>query len=643
MTQLDNSLAGALWCAARGWSVHPCDGKVPTTRWAESATTDVHTITAWLAGTSLNYGIACGPSGLLVLDDDTGDALADYAASVGKDAPDTFTVITGRGLHYYFEAPARPIGNGRGRLPEKVDVRGVGGYVIGPGSVHSNGAPYVVANGDTPVAPLPAWLLDLIVEPGDFDALQRDYSGPIPSGQRHQALVSYAGHLRHLDLAPDEREALMLNRWKECEQPSGSRFEWPEAKAILDDVVGRYGAAPDREQRFDVEVAQEAHRLRVLEAARELVRVERTPPAPPMDVALLDEVDDEPVRYRIDNLLPMGGNALIVAKRKTGKSTMLLNLSRALRSGEPFLGVLPVEPITGRVAFLNFEVDRAMLARWAREAGLTSADLVLVNLRGRRNPLGNEADGEELRHRLRQHRTDVLIVDPLSKAFTGTNINDTGEMTHFLAGLDRLRDDVGATSILLAAHAGWNSDRARNSSAVEDWADSIVTMTSDEQGRRYLSAIGRDVDLDEDRLDFDLATRRLTLSGVGGRRVSAAAERLSELADAVVAIVTAEPGLTSSEIESRLRERGHGLQNGDASKAARAAEGSQRITRAKEGRAVRHYANNTPRHPPTYPDGGADVPQPPHIGGGVRPGVIDEHTPRAVSLLQNVLGAEVVA
>jgi hypothetical protein len=73
--------------------------------------------------------------------------------------------------------------------------------------------------------------------------------------------------------------------------------------------------------------------------------------------------------------------------------------------------------------------------------------------------------------------------------------------------------------VVLSADAGWNGERTRGASAIEDWADSIITMTRDDSkdgnGERYLRAIGRDVDLDEDQLTYDASTRTLTLAGTG--------------------------------------------------------------------------------------------------------------------------------
>ena len=63
--------------AERGFYVFPVNGKVPTVAWKTEATRDVKQIVAWFAGTSLSsLHIACGPSRLLVVHEDTIDELA---------------------------------------------------------------------------------------------------------------------------------------------------------------------------------------------------------------------------------------------------------------------------------------------------------------------------------------------------------------------------------------------------------------------------------------------------------------------------------------------------------------------------------------------------------------------------------------
>jgi hypothetical protein len=182
-------LDAALGYARRGWRVFPVAAgrkKPPAVRdWETRATTDPARIErAWTAG-AFNIGIACGPSGLVVVDLDRarpdqvpppayrqpgicdgGDVLAVLADANDQPLPiDTYTVRTGSGgTHLYFEAPAgMQLRNSAGRLGWLIDTRAHGGYVVGAGSsVHRR--PYSVAH-DTMPATLPSWLAERLTDP----------------------------------------------------------------------------------------------------------------------------------------------------------------------------------------------------------------------------------------------------------------------------------------------------------------------------------------------------------------------------------------------------------------------------------------------------------------------------------------------
>lgn len=384
-------------------------------------------------------------------------------------------------------------------------------------------------------------------------------------------------------------------------------------------------------------LAERVRALRVERDARAVIaRDGRT--LDPFDAGTLADVlarAAEPAA-RVEGLIPWQSSTLVVAQRKTGKTTLTLNLARCLLTGERFLGSLPVRPIAAgaSVGFLNYEVSGAQLARWAEDAGVPRDRLFLVNLRGRRNPLAHPEDGDQLAELLRAHDVEALIVDPFGRAYSGTSQNDAGEVQAWLVALDRFaRAEVGALDVILTAHAGWNGERTRGSSALEDWADSIVTLTRDEDsGDRFLRATGRDVELEEDRLDFDPITRTLSLSGGGGRKASAASRHLAELAAAVVSVVAEHGPLNGVKVAAQLRDAGVPHQKGEHSKALAHAvtEGLLAVTPGPRGAKV--YQIPTPPTP-TYPD----VPQGqlttyPDLPyrGGVRGGVPeDSHLPQA--------------
>ncbi|MQA06008.1 MAG: DNA primase [Streptosporangiales bacterium] len=179
-------LDAALAAAARGWHVFPLvpNSKRPAVdAWEHRATIDTDRIRAAWTARAWGIGIACGPSGLLVIDLDqpkpgqtppaqwarpgitTGhDVLADRCATAGQAwPPATYTVQTAsRGTHLYYQQPAgrqlRNTSGERGGIGWLVDTRGHGGYVVAAGT-SIDGRPYTTTC-DHPVAELPAWLTD---------------------------------------------------------------------------------------------------------------------------------------------------------------------------------------------------------------------------------------------------------------------------------------------------------------------------------------------------------------------------------------------------------------------------------------------------------------------------------------------------
>lgn len=331
-------------------------------------------------------------------------------------------------------------------------------------------------------------------------------------------------------------------------------YEHPDE--VFDPETGQ--AKPEK---MDKDVLAELHKLRVRHAAQEAFRSENEPSAPPFDSGTLGEILARPPEppMRIDGLVPWDASTLLVAMRKTGKTTLTLNLARSLLTGRDFLGKFAVLPVSGIVGILNYEVSGATLARWAEEHGLDHRRFYMVNLRGRRNPLSHAQDRALLAARLRGRGVESLIVDPFGRAYTGVNQNDPGEVGTFLSDLDAFaRTDVGARDLILTAHAGWVAEHSRGSSTIEDWPDSIITMTRDpkDQDIRFLSAMGRDIDMEEDRLDFDRPTRTLSLSGAGSRKRIKAVKEDAETKDDILDVLRANPGgLTGHHLGLNLDRR----------------------------------------------------------------------------------------
>jgi hypothetical protein len=332
----------------------------------------------------------------------------------------------------------------------------------------------------------------------------------------------------------------------------------------------------DRQQKFQTAVSKELRRLRVRHEAQRRHDGERRAQSllPAFDAGTLEEMMARPPEppFRVQDLMPSGGSTLVPAFRKTGKTTFLLNLARALLTGGDFLGRFGVRPIDGTLAVLNLELSGRTIAQWAGEVGVPANRLFIVNLRGRRNPFAHDEDRAELAMLLRKRNVETLIVDPFGRAYTGKSQNDPGEVGAWLADLDRFaRGDVGATDLVLSTHTGWEGERSRGSTALEDWPDSVITLVNGREHARYMHAFGRDVDVEEDRLEYDPATRRLTLAGSGSRKAATKAHLVEELIPLCVGIVEDHPGVNGSVVEKKLREDRVVFQRGDERKALAAA------------------------------------------------------------------------
>jgi hypothetical protein len=225
--------AAALGHAARGWHVFPlrpdnrphdpdhpkkpafpdhgedrCTRADPRCRaghtgWEPRATCDPGRIErAWRI--PYNVGIACGPSGIVVIDLDTrkpdaeppdgcehyrhgAEVFTDLCQQHGQPVPDTYTVGTANGgRHLVFQHPThgpelRNTQGDRGGLGWLIDTRAHGGYIVAPGST-AGGRPYRVLL-DRPPIVLPAWLAALLHPAelagprkvlGNFSAYRRD-------------------------------------------------------------------------------------------------------------------------------------------------------------------------------------------------------------------------------------------------------------------------------------------------------------------------------------------------------------------------------------------------------------------------------------------------------------------------------------
>ena len=233
--------------ARRGWPILPTgrDKRPLTPNGLLDATTDLARIeTYWAAHPEVNVAVRTGePSGLVVLDidgQDGADNLAELERLHGP-LPQTASVKTPRGSHYYFVWPGVPVKTTAGAIAPGIDIRGDGGYVVAPPSSTSAGG--YEWDETAPPAPMPAWLVELTRETShdaraaapvsEWVSLLAD---GLPEGERNHGIARLTGHLlrRHVDVDVTV-EIVRLVAEHRCNPPLPSR----EVERTIDSICAR--------------------------------------------------------------------------------------------------------------------------------------------------------------------------------------------------------------------------------------------------------------------------------------------------------------------------------------------------------------------------------------------------------------------
>lgn len=310
---------------------------------------------------------------------------------------------------------------------------------------------------------------------------------------------------------------------------------------------------------FEELVEDEKNRLRVLSEAKRQISEENGRFRP---VTFSNErTEPKNVSWRVEGLLPANGYVLIQAKRKAGKTTLIMNLVRALTSAGTFLGEFPACGYA-RVGLLDMEMSENRHKCWLRDVGLLKEKRLYTDyLRGRAMSLS--LFDNEHRRALAEHLTDigidVLIIDPLGPLLRayGVDENSNSEVGRVVDYLIKLKEESEVSELIVVHHQGKDGAMgARGASVLEDTPDAVWTLTGP-SGRPAdkLSAFGRDVD-ESRMLLFNPDTRELTAASAddGGDYGSA---RSAASTNAILSVIGQSPGISSSSVYEKARNHGY--------------------------------------------------------------------------------------
>jgi hypothetical protein len=309
---------------------------------------------------SANIGICAGKeSNLVVVDVDCakGGRIEELYSFVSKEILEkTLWSKTGGGYHLYFRYPQNAeIRNSTSKLGNKIDIRGEGGYIVAPPSLHISGKRYEFLNNNS-VKPFPQELIEKLNKTetqteNNFpngNGLQTDL---YLDGNRNNSLTSVAGKLRRAGLTESEIEpALLKINLERCKPPLTE-------KEVLQIVrsISRYDIQPQPQTKFDLETnTEDFPSLFTIQAANIWMENSKLRPVPKM---LFGEFWFE------------GELCILFADTGKGKSILAVQIADSISKGLNIRN-FRLEAKRQKVLYFDFELsDKQFEARYSIKQG----------------------------------------------------------------------------------------------------------------------------------------------------------------------------------------------------------------------------------------------------------------------------------
>lgn len=456
---------------SRGFYIFPCQGKKPLVKWGKESSNDLSTIRNWKARfPNCNWAINCGLSDIGVVDVDCGkipsadDTLCDLQLTHGV-LPPTFKVRTqSGGYHLYLHGALK--NSASNKLGTGLDTRGVGGYVVAPGS------PGYTVELDLPIADIPDWVSTLVGQPNEPKtpaapdiALDTPYAisqsilylqtaPPAIEGEGGDSTTyRIACRLRDFGLSPSTCLTLMLEHWDpRCLPPWG--------EALSDKVTNAYNYAENSPGISDpttvfteyVEPVSTSTKSRFIDA-RELLSREIT------------------IDYLISDLIETPSTGLMFGESTAGKSFLALDLALGVATGTGWLSHLAKQ---GTVFYLAGEGQKGIPRRmkaWTNHHNLLPEERALYVSRSRIEI--NAAAAAELRKEISDMSLAygppaLIVIDTLARHLPpDADENSAKDIGAFINAVDSFKDAFHCV-VLIIHHSGKKAmESSRGSSALK--------------------------------------------------------------------------------------------------------------------------------------------------------------------------------
>ncbi|MBT3985179.1 AAA family ATPase [archaeon] len=339
-----------------------------------------------------NYGLICG-NGLIVIDADT----KRLNEIVKEKLPETFSVKTAKGYHYYYWCldflKKKVLNDGSEHLGE---IQSNGSYVVAPNSIHPSGRIYEVSK-DVEIAELDKEYIDnLFNKYYSSERLGKEVIlDGVESGMRNDSMFKLACSFRTKDLTPEETYQT-LDSINQKNSPPLSEYE---LKKVIESA---YNYKNEDYSKLQTEFSDlEVSSLR------------------DMMIKGVPEIE-----WRIKNLVPQSGITIIGGTAGAYKSWAVMNMAICCSRGYDFLDKYKVEPC--KVLYVDEENGNVTvpvrMKMLLHGFGLDGTEIELNDIVFsifNNVTLDTPGGSKKLRYLIEKHKPRLIVIDSMVRCMQG--------------------------------------------------------------------------------------------------------------------------------------------------------------------------------------------------------------------------------
>lgn len=267
-------------------------------------------------------------------------------------------------------------------------------------------------------------------------------------------------------------------------------------------------------------------------------------------------------KFLVHNMFGAKHNGNIAGNNGVGKTTLGINLIGSLVDGKPFLGAETALPLGGRVEWWNGEMDIDDFNDYARPIRIKRhKNITLRHLRDYRVSILNDAVAETVVKELRANDIKVWCVDSWAQmvAWCGCSENSNDDISKLTTRINEIKRQADVHAFIVLSHTGRvrgeeGEEHTRGAQKFDDWVDTRWTYLKPDakpESPRFLSTLKCRGTHDRDRLwSQEIRLSEDNLVSLGDAVRGEAVDR--DFLEAVIAAVTAEPGMNGTEVGKRL-------------------------------------------------------------------------------------------